>query len=70
MQLHRKSIMLINHSTKVLENFGAEVVDSTEDDIFNKLGKAPALRTIKSFNTSRSSAANLKDLLVSNEHKK
>lgn len=68
-QMHQKSIMSINHWFKVLENFGSEEIETNEDDLFNKFDSLPPRKTTKSFNTSRSSAANLKDLIISNEHK-
>ena len=66
--LQKKVTRMLNYWYKVMENFDSEEFENNEDDCFGKLGNLPT-RRMKSFNTSRSSAANLRDLLNS-EHKK
>lgn len=68
--LSKKLVRNINYWYRSLENFGSEHYVINFEDDYEKLGGLPPRHQTKSYNTSRSSAANLKDLLTWSGYKK
>ena len=68
--ISKRLIRIINNWSISLENFGSEDYAIRIEEDYDKVGNLPPRHLTKSFNTSRSSAINLRDLFVTNGYKK